>query len=136
WAVPASSPTSPQRSCCPARVVNPPWSGRYDCHGAPVPGALSSAPRCSSLRRWRCSERSTRSTGTSRQGSASWASAWTRLAPPSRAGCAGWLIIPGLLLAGIVGFFKAADVHLRGGWGYRDIAIASTADLKDRYDLS
>jgi phage shock protein PspC (stress-responsive transcriptional regulator) len=52
------------------------------------------------------------------------------------AGGARWLIIPGLLLAGIVGFFKAADVHLRGGWGDRDIAIASTADLKDRYDLS
>jgi phage shock protein PspC (stress-responsive transcriptional regulator) len=52
------------------------------------------------------------------------------------AGGARWLIIPGLLLAGIVGFLKAADVHLRGGWGDRDIAVASTADLHDRYDLS
>ena len=54
----------------------------------------------------------------------------------SFAGGARWLIIPGLLLAGIVGFFKAADVHLRGGWGDRDVAVASVADLHDRYDLS
>jgi phage shock protein C len=52
------------------------------------------------------------------------------------AGGARWLIIPALLLAGIVGFFKAADVHLRGGWGDRDVAVASIADLQDRYDLS
>jgi phage shock protein PspC (stress-responsive transcriptional regulator) len=52
------------------------------------------------------------------------------------AGGARWLIIPGLLLAGIVGFLKAADVHLRGGWGDRDIAVSSVADLHDRYDLS
>jgi phage shock protein PspC (stress-responsive transcriptional regulator) len=52
------------------------------------------------------------------------------------AGGARWLIIPGLLLAGVVGFLKAADVHLRGGWGDRDIAVASVADLHDRYDLS
>jgi phage shock protein PspC (stress-responsive transcriptional regulator) len=52
------------------------------------------------------------------------------------AGGARWLIIPGLLLAGIVGFLKAADVHLKGGWGDRDIAVASAADLHDRYDLS
>ena len=54
----------------------------------------------------------------------------------SFAGGARWLIVPGLLLAGIVGFFKAADVHLRGGWGDRDVAVASVADLHDRYDLS
>ena len=54
----------------------------------------------------------------------------------SFAGGARWLIIPGLLLAGAVGFLKAADVHLRGGWGDRDIAVASVADLHDRYDLS
>jgi len=54
----------------------------------------------------------------------------------SFAGGARWLIVPGLLLAGIVGFLKAADVHLRGGWGDRDIAVASVADLHDRYDLS
>jgi phage shock protein PspC (stress-responsive transcriptional regulator) len=54
----------------------------------------------------------------------------------SFAGGARWLIIPGLLLAGIVGFFKAADVHLRGGWGDRDVAVVSTADLQERYDLS
>jgi phage shock protein PspC (stress-responsive transcriptional regulator) len=58
------------------------------------------------------------------------------LAAAAFAGGARWLIIPGLLLAGIVGFFKAADVHLRGGWGDRDVAVASVADLKDRYDLS
>ena len=52
------------------------------------------------------------------------------------AGGARWLIIPGLLLAGIVGFLKAADVHLKGGWGDRNIAVASTADLHDRYDLA
>ena len=52
------------------------------------------------------------------------------------AGGARWLIVPGLLLAGIVGFFKAADVHLRGGWGDRNIAVSSTADLHDRYDLA
>lgn len=52
------------------------------------------------------------------------------------AGGARWLIIPGLLLAGVVGFLKAADVHLRGGWGDRNIAVASTADLHDRYDLA
>ena len=52
------------------------------------------------------------------------------------AGGARWLIIPGLLLAGVVGFLKAADVHLRGGWGDRDVAVASVADLHDRYDLS
>jgi phage shock protein PspC (stress-responsive transcriptional regulator) len=52
------------------------------------------------------------------------------------AGGARWLIVPGLLLAGSVGFLKAADVHLRGGWGDRDIAVASVADLHDRYDLS
>jgi phage shock protein PspC (stress-responsive transcriptional regulator) len=52
------------------------------------------------------------------------------------AGGARWLIVPGLLLAGSVGFLKAADVHLRGGWGDRDIAVASAADLHDRYDLS
>jgi phage shock protein PspC (stress-responsive transcriptional regulator) len=51
-------------------------------------------------------------------------------------GGARWLIVPGLLLAGSVGFLKAADVHLRGGWGDRDIAVASVADLHDRYDLS
>ena len=54
----------------------------------------------------------------------------------SFAGGARWLIVPGLLLAGIVGFLKAADVHLRGGWGDSDIAVASVADLHDRYDLS
>ena len=54
----------------------------------------------------------------------------------SFAGGARWLIIPGLLIAGVVGFFKAADVHLRGGWGDRDVAVASVADLDDRYDLS
>ena len=54
----------------------------------------------------------------------------------SFAGGARWLIVPGLLLAGVVGFFKAADVHLRGGWGDRDVAVASVADLHDRYDLS
>jgi phage shock protein PspC (stress-responsive transcriptional regulator) len=54
----------------------------------------------------------------------------------SFAGGARWLIVPGLLLAGVVGFLKAADVHLRGGWGDRDIAVASVADLHDRYDLS
>jgi phage shock protein PspC (stress-responsive transcriptional regulator) len=52
------------------------------------------------------------------------------------AGGARWLIIPGLLLAGVVGFFKAADVHLRGGWGDRDVTVASVADLHDRYELS
>jgi phage shock protein PspC (stress-responsive transcriptional regulator) len=52
------------------------------------------------------------------------------------AGGARWLIIPALLLAGIVGFLKAADVHLRGGWGDRDVAVSSVADLHDRYDLS
>ena len=52
------------------------------------------------------------------------------------AGGARWLIIPGLLLAGVVGFLKAADVHLKGGWGDRNIAVASTADLHDRYDLA
>jgi phage shock protein PspC (stress-responsive transcriptional regulator) len=52
------------------------------------------------------------------------------------AGGARWLIIPGLLLAGIVGFLCAADVHLRGGWGDRDVNVASVADLHDRYDLS
>jgi phage shock protein PspC (stress-responsive transcriptional regulator) len=51
-------------------------------------------------------------------------------------GGARWLIVPGLLLAGAVGFLKAADVHLRGGWGDRDITVASVADLHDRYDLS
>jgi phage shock protein PspC (stress-responsive transcriptional regulator) len=54
----------------------------------------------------------------------------------SFAGGARWLIVPGILLAGVVGFLKAADVHLRGGWGDRDIAVASVADLHDRYDLS
>jgi phage shock protein PspC (stress-responsive transcriptional regulator) len=54
----------------------------------------------------------------------------------SFAGGARWLIVPGLLLAGAVGFLKAADVHLQGGWGDRDIAVASAADLHDRYDLS
>jgi phage shock protein PspC (stress-responsive transcriptional regulator) len=54
----------------------------------------------------------------------------------SFAGGARWLIIPGLLLAGTVGFLKAADVHLRGGWGDRDVTVASVADLHDRYDLS
>lgn len=54
----------------------------------------------------------------------------------SFAGGARWLIVPGLLLAGTVGFLKAADVHLRGGWGDRDVAVASVADLHDRYDLS
>jgi phage shock protein PspC (stress-responsive transcriptional regulator) len=54
----------------------------------------------------------------------------------SFAGGARWLIIPGLLLAGVVGFLKAADVHLRGGWGDRDVTVASAADLHDRYDLS
>jgi phage shock protein PspC (stress-responsive transcriptional regulator) len=52
------------------------------------------------------------------------------------AGGARWLIVPALLLAGIVGFLKAADVHLRGGWGDRDIAVTNVADLHDRYDLS
>jgi len=52
------------------------------------------------------------------------------------AGGARWLIIPGLLLAGVVGFLKAADVQLKGGWGDRNIAVASTADLHDRYDLA
>jgi phage shock protein PspC (stress-responsive transcriptional regulator) len=52
------------------------------------------------------------------------------------AGGARWLIIPGLLLAGVVGFLSAADVHLRGGWGDRDVSVASVADLHDRYDLS
>ena len=52
------------------------------------------------------------------------------------AGGARWLIIPGLLLRGVVGFLKAADVHLKGGWGDRNIAVASTADLHDRYDLA
>jgi phage shock protein PspC (stress-responsive transcriptional regulator) len=52
------------------------------------------------------------------------------------AGGARWLIVPGLLLAGIVGFFEAADVHLKGGWGDRNIAVVSTADLHDRYDLA
>jgi phage shock protein PspC (stress-responsive transcriptional regulator) len=54
----------------------------------------------------------------------------------SFAGGARWLIVPGLLLAGVVGFLRAADVHLRGGWGDRDIAVVSSADLHDRYDLS
>jgi len=27
-------------------------------------------------------------------------------------------------------------VHLRAGWGDRDVAVASVADLHDRYDLS
>jgi len=58
------------------------------------------------------------------------------LAVSAFAGGARWLIVPALLLAGIVGFMKAADVHLRGGWGDRDIAVASAADLHDRYDLS
>jgi len=52
------------------------------------------------------------------------------------AGGARWLIVPALLLAGVVGFLKAADVHLRGGWGDRDVAVASVADLHDRYDLA
>jgi Cell wall-active antibiotics response 4TMS YvqF/PspC domain len=58
------------------------------------------------------------------------------LAVSAFAGGARWLIVPALLLAGVVGFLKAADVHLRGGWGDRDVAVASVADLKDRYDLS
>jgi phage shock protein PspC (stress-responsive transcriptional regulator) len=58
------------------------------------------------------------------------------LAVSAFAGGAPWLIVPALLLAGVVGFFKAADVHLRGGWGDRDVAVASVADLHDRYDLS
>jgi phage shock protein PspC (stress-responsive transcriptional regulator) len=58
------------------------------------------------------------------------------LAVSAFAGGARWLIVPALLLAGIVGFLKAADVHLRGGWGDRDITVASVADLHDRYDLS
>jgi phage shock protein PspC (stress-responsive transcriptional regulator) len=52
------------------------------------------------------------------------------------AGGARWLIVPGLLLAGIVGFLRAADVHLRGGWGDHNVTVASVADLHDRYDLS
>jgi phage shock protein PspC (stress-responsive transcriptional regulator) len=58
------------------------------------------------------------------------------LAIAAFAGGARWLIVPALLLAGAVGFLRAADVHLRGGWGDRDVAVASTADLQDRYDLS
>jgi hypothetical protein len=58
------------------------------------------------------------------------------LAVAAFAGGARWLIVPALLLAGIVGFLRAADVHLRGGWGDRDVAVASVADLQDRYDLS
>jgi phage shock protein PspC (stress-responsive transcriptional regulator) len=54
----------------------------------------------------------------------------------SFAGGARWLIVPGLLIAAVVGVFAAADVHLRGGWGDRDVAVASVADLHDRYDLS
>jgi phage shock protein PspC (stress-responsive transcriptional regulator) len=58
------------------------------------------------------------------------------LAVAAFAGGAPWLIVPALVLAGIVGFLRAADVHLRGGWGDRDVAVASTADLQNRYDLS
>jgi phage shock protein PspC (stress-responsive transcriptional regulator) len=58
------------------------------------------------------------------------------LAVAAFAGGARWLIVPALLLAGAVGFLRAADVHLRGGWGDRDVAVASVADLQDRYDLS
>jgi phage shock protein PspC (stress-responsive transcriptional regulator) len=58
------------------------------------------------------------------------------LAVAGFAGGARWLIVPALLLAGVAGFLKAADVHLRGGWGDRDIAVASAADLHGRYDLS
>ena len=58
------------------------------------------------------------------------------LAVAAFAGGARWLIVPALLLAAIVGFLRAADVHLRGGWGDRDVAVASVADLQDRYDLS
>jgi phage shock protein PspC (stress-responsive transcriptional regulator) len=58
------------------------------------------------------------------------------LAGAAFAGGARWLIVPALLLAGIVGFLKAADVHLRGGWGDRDVTVATSADLHDRYDLS
>jgi phage shock protein PspC (stress-responsive transcriptional regulator) len=52
------------------------------------------------------------------------------------AGGAPWLIVPALVLAGGVGFLQAADVHLRGGWGDRDVAVASAAELHDRYDLA
>jgi phage shock protein PspC (stress-responsive transcriptional regulator) len=52
------------------------------------------------------------------------------------AGGAPWLIVPALLLAGGVAFLQAADVHLRGGWGDRDVAVASAAELNDRYDLA
>ena len=52
------------------------------------------------------------------------------------AGGARWLIVPALALAGIVGFLRAADVHLRGGWGDRDVAVTSAAELQARYDLS
>jgi len=58
------------------------------------------------------------------------------LAVAAFAGGARWLIVPALLLAGIAGFLKAADVHLRGGWGDRDVAVTRAADLQDRYDLS
>jgi phage shock protein PspC (stress-responsive transcriptional regulator) len=58
------------------------------------------------------------------------------LAVAAFAGGARWLIVPALLLAAVVGFLRAADVHLRGGWGDRDVAVASVADLQDRYDLS
>jgi phage shock protein PspC (stress-responsive transcriptional regulator) len=58
------------------------------------------------------------------------------LAIAAFAGGARWLIVPALLLAGIVGFLRAADVHLRGGWGDRDVAVGSTGELQDRYDLS
>jgi phage shock protein PspC (stress-responsive transcriptional regulator) len=58
------------------------------------------------------------------------------LAVAAFAGGARWLIVPALLLAAAVGFLRAADVHLRGGWGDRDVAVATVADLQDRYDLS
>jgi phage shock protein PspC (stress-responsive transcriptional regulator) len=58
------------------------------------------------------------------------------LAIAAFAGGAPWLIVPALVLAGAVGFLQAADVHLRGGWGDKDVTVSTASSLHDRYDLA
>jgi phage shock protein PspC (stress-responsive transcriptional regulator) len=52
------------------------------------------------------------------------------------AGGARWLILPALLLFAVAGAFRAAHVHLHGGWGDRTVAVTSAGDLHSRYDLA
>jgi phage shock protein PspC (stress-responsive transcriptional regulator) len=52
------------------------------------------------------------------------------------AGGARWLILPALLLFAVAGAFRAAHVHLRGGWGDRTVQVSGLGDLHSRYDLA